>query len=581
MDIKIYEDLYKIPLIDLPKIKQPYIGGNKLEIYSIKGNGNIINYKEEHIYKNGVLLISNGEKFKGSLNPDKTSLLKGQYEWKNHQIYSGYFNSNNLFQTKEKGAKGKITFPSKDKFECIFNNGYPKGNGKYEFYKTNQNNKIKIIEGKFDYNKNLDKLILIGEQILYDFDNNTIKINFENNKLNGKCEINTILNDNTKRKINIIGYFKKGIREGQFIIKDKRETFYLESNYKFGLKDGQFTISDNINNIRYSKIFNIQDEINDFFVKPITKIGKRRLFRLIKSLIYLIKFNKKFNKNLFLSINDIDLSQSLIGQNGFELLTKILFRNLIKINLENNNIEDINMLKNLFLDNISSLELYNNKIKDINIISKLNMNKIIDLDFEKNDITSIEILENCHFEYLNFLGLSNNPIKDISVLSKVHFINLQRLGLYNMLLNNIDILNKCNFPNLTDLELFGNKINNIDILGKCNFPKLYILSLSCNLISNINILSQCNFPLLYFLDLSNNMISDINIFEKCNFPEIKIIKLSNNSIKSLEIFKKTNFKILTFLELINNPINQKYEPNKKIIEKLKKMKNINGFDIRL
>ena len=546
MDIKIYEDLYKIPLINLPEIKQPYIGGNKLEIYSIKGK--IINYKEDHVYKNGELLISNGEKFKGSLNPNKTSLLKGQYEWKNHQIYSGYFNSNNLFETKEKGIKGKISFPSKDKLECIFNNGYPKGNGKYEFYKTNEKNKIKCIEGKFDYNKKQDKLILDGEQILYDNNKNIIKINIENNKINGKCEINTILNDNTKRKINIIGNYKKGIREGLFIIKDKENSFYLESNYKYGIKHGNFIVEDKINNIRFSKEFNCEDEINNCFVIPIQKIGKRRLFQIIKSLIYLNRFNKKYNKNLYLSIQEINLSQSLIGQKGFELLTKIIFKNLIKIDLENNNIENINYLKSLELSNIKSLELYNNKIKDINILSQLKLNKIIDLDLEKNNIISIEILEKCNFENLNFLGLSNNPIKDISILSKVNFINLERLDLYNMLLNNINILYKCNFPNLTDLELFGNKINDIDVLAKCNFPKLYILGLSCNLIDNINILSKCNFPLLYFLDLSNNIITDINIFEKCNFHDIKIIKLSNNNINSLEVFQKTNFKFLTFLE---------------------------------
>ena len=580
MDIKNYESLYKIPLINLPKIEQPFIGGTPLEIFSIKSKNHYI-YKEEHIYKNGELLISNGEKFRGSLNQTKTSLLKGQYEWKNHQIYSGYFNNKNLFESKEKGSKGKITFPSKDEFECIFNDGYPKGNGKYEFHKISEKNKIKIIEGKFDYNKNKNRIILIGEQILYDNDKNTIKINYENNMPNGKCAINTTLNDGTKRKIEIIGNFKKGIREGTFIIKDKENTFYLESNYKFGLKHGLLTINDKINNINISENFNCEEEINKFFIAPVAKIGKRRLFQLIKSLIYLIKLNKKFNTNLNFSNQEINLSKINLGQSGFELLTQILFYNLIKINLENNSIENINNLKNFKLDNLQSLELYNNRIRDINILPKLNMNKIIDLDLEKNNIESIDILEKCNFEFLNFLGLSNNPIRDIKVLAKVKFINLQRLDLYNTQIDNFNILAKCNFPSLTDLELFGNKINNIDVLAECNFPKLYILGLSCNLIENINILSKCKFPLLYFLDLSNNMIKDLSIFEKCKFPDIKIIKLSNNNIESIEVFQKTNFKLLTFLELINNPLKKENNSNKKTIEKLKNMKKINGFDIKL
>ena len=579
MDLKIYEDLYRIPIFNLPKIEQPFIGGSQLEIYSIKGR--YIQYKDEHVFNNGTLLISNGEKFTGSLNPTKTSILKGQYEWKNHQIYSGYFNNNNLFDSKDKKIKSTITFPLKDKFECIFNNGYPKGNGKYEFFKKSEKNKIKLIEGNFDYNKTKDRLILSGEQILYDNDKNSYKVNYQNNMINGKCEINSILNDNTKREINIIGYFKKGIREGEFKIKDKKETFYLEANYKYGLKHGKFSIEDKIKKINFTENYNCEDEIKNIFVNPIKKLSHKRLFILIKSLINLIKFNKKYNASLYFSNSVINLSNSLIGQDGFELLTNIIFHDIIKINLENNNIENIKNLKNINIKNLKELELFNNKIKDINILSKLELNKLIDLDLEKNNITSIEVLERCKFENLEFLGLSNNPIRDIGVLVKVNFINLKRLDLYNMLLDNINLLNECNFPNLEDLELFGNKIYDISVLAKCYFPKLYILGLSCNLISNINIFSNCKFPVLYFLDLSNNLIDDITVFEKCTFPDIKIIKLSNNNIKSLEVFQKINFKLLRFLELINNPIEKDNILNKKIIEKYKKMKNINGFDIRI
>ena len=579
MDIKQYENLFKIPLIILPKIEQPFIGGNELSVYSIRGKN--ITFREEHIYRNGELIISNGEKFKGSLNPTKTSMLKGQYEWTNHQIYSGYFNNKNLFDSKDKKLKSKLIFPSKDKFECIFINGYPKGNGKYEFYKTNDKNKIKIIEGNFDYNKVKDCLILVGEQKFYDNEQNSIKINFENNKINGKCEINTILNDNTKRKVNIIGYYSKGIKEGTFTIKDNGNTFNLEANYKHGLKEGNFIIIDKINKINFSKVYSIKEEIDNFFIEPIKKLGKKRLFQLIKSLINLNNFNKKYNKSLYLSIPEINLSKASIGQDGFEILSQIFFHNLIKLNLENNNIKDINNLKKFRLENLEFLELYNNKISDINILSNLNINKIIELDLEKNNISSIDFLEKCKFDNLSFLGLANNPINNINVLTKVKFMNLEKLDLYNMLLDNINMLNKCNFPNLTDLELFGNKINNIEVLAKCNFPKLYILGMSCNLIENINILSKCNFPQLYFLDLSSNIINDLSIFEKCNFPEIKIIKLSNNNIESIEVFNKTHFKLLIFLELLNNPIKKDDISNKEIIEKFKKMKKINGFDIRI
>jgi hypothetical protein len=213
------------------------------------------------------------------------------------------------------------------------------------------------------------------------------------------------------------------------------------------------------------------------------------------------------------------------------------------------------------------------------------------INFIKDNFPHIDIIINnaaqtvrrtaAYYKYLLPIETKELDSEDEKKIVKTDFINLQRLDLYNMQLNNINILKKCNFPNLTDLELFGNKINDINILAECNFPKLYILGLSCNLIENINSLSKCNFPLLYFLDLSNNIISDLNIFEKCNFPDIKIIKLSNNNIKSIEVFQRAKFKLLTFLELINNPIDKMNLTNRQIIEKLKKMKNVNGFDIRL
>ena len=590
MDVRIYENLYKIPIIVLPRIEQPFIGGNKITVYSRRGEE--INYKEGHSFKKGKLIITNGESFHGALNKDKTSVMKGQYEWPSNQIYYGYFNESNLFETKGK-ANGKITFPpkskdkyDKDTFECVFINGYPKGQGKYKFSKKTKN-KIRLIEGNFDYNKSKDCLILVGEQILYDSDNdkdkdrNSIKVNYENSTINGNCEINTILNDGSNRRIKITGYYNKGIKEGVFTIKDNNNSFYLEANYKFGFKDGEFKIVDKNNNINFSKNYNIEEDLNTFFTNPIKKLGKKRFFQLIKSLVYINKFNQKYNISLYLGIPEISLANALIGQNGFDILTNILFYNLTKLDLENNNIENINNLKNFRLDNLNTLVLFNNKIKDINILSELNMNEIIDLELEKNSITSIDIFEKCKFKYLTNLGIANNPIRDISVFAKVSFLHLQTLNLYNMYLDNINIFSKCNFPNLTDLEMFGNKINDIEVLAKCNFPKLYILGLSCNYIENINVLSKCNFPLLYFLDLNSNIIEDISVFEKCNFPEIKIIKLSNNNIKSLKTFQKTKFKLLTYLEILNNPIDRNDSSNKELIQKFKNMKQINGFDFRL
>ena len=61
-----------------------------------------------------------------------------------------------------------------------------------------------------------------------------------------------------------------------------------------------------------------------------------------KSLLELLEeFNTKYETNLNLETNDIDLSKKGIGDEGFQLLSQIPFKHTNSINLSENKISDI------------------------------------------------------------------------------------------------------------------------------------------------------------------------------------------------------------------------------------------------
>ena len=128
----------------------------------------------------------------------------------------------------------------------------------------------------------------------------------------------------------------------------------------------------------------------------------------------LTEFNNSYNTSLNGNEKEIELNDKHIGDTGFELLSKIRFKNLEKLKLKGNEITNISPLANICNKNTKKLDLSFNKLSNI---SKFNDEK-------------------CDLKGLNDLYLNNNLIEDISVFAnKEIFPQLKKLNLCNNRIN--------------------------------------------------------------------------------------------------------------------------------------------------
>ena len=138
------------------------------------------------------------------------------------------------------------------------------------------------------------------------------------------------------------------------------------------------------------------------------------------------EFNKKYNLNIKdTKIKELDLSAKNIGNSGLSDLVKIEFKELTKLDLNDNNITNIQFLENAKFEKLEILDLGNNQITDINILEKVNFKELKELILDNNKITDINILEKVNFKELKILKLFKNNISDLNVLDKLKFKKLK------------------------------------------------------------------------------------------------------------------------------------------------------------
>ena len=138
------------------------------------------------------------------------------------------------------------------------------------------------------------------------------------------------------------------------------------------------------------------------------------------------EFNKKYNLNIKdIKIEELELNSKYIGDEGLKDLVKIEFKELKKLYLNDNNIANIDALKNAKFENLKILDLGNNKITDINILEKVNFKGLKELILDNNKISDINILEKVNFKELKILKLFKNNISDFKVLDKLKFEKLK------------------------------------------------------------------------------------------------------------------------------------------------------------
>ena len=180
-------------------------------------------------------------------------------------------------------------------------------------------------------------------------------------------------------------------------------------------------------------------------------------------------FNKRYNTELTLNSNNLDLSKKNIGNEGFKLLSEIPFNQINIIKLLENNISDLTPLLKFNLTNLTQLNLSKNKIENLEIFTKLNLTNLSILDLSFNKLKEIKCLQKINLNNLHELILGCNQIGDISDLEFMKCPNLQKIDLYQNEIKDITVFERIKCPHLNEIAFANNYfdhelIKNYDII---------------------------------------------------------------------------------------------------------------------
>ena len=123
------------------------------------------------------------------------------------------------------------------------------------------------------------------------------------------------------------------------------------------------------------------------------------------------EFNDKYNLEIKdMNITSLDLEDEDIGEEGFQDLCKMDFKELKELNLRNNNITDINLLEQVKFEKLETLNLTKNQITDISVLEKVNFKELKELYLYENKISDIDILDKVNFKEIEEINLRYNNI---------------------------------------------------------------------------------------------------------------------------------------------------------------------------
>ena len=257
-----------------------------------------------------------------------------------------------------------------------------------------------------------------------------------------------------------------------------------------------------------------------------------------------------------------------LRDDGFKLISKIRFQDLIEINLSNNAIIDITPLNNMFLPHLEIINFSNNKIEDISPISNL---------FSKK---------------LSIILLQNNSIKDLKPFLNSNFPSLKILKV----INNNEAFNQNSFKDVVkkfeDIIIYKPKWNDFAKEYKCDMNdfneenfKLDLSSRRCGdiIIKDLNALIVSYPNKIKSLFLDNNKLVDVSLLNKMPLYYLTYLDLSLNFIRNIK-FVRPLFGVSKNLEILylhDNEINNisPFLNNKRelISKKLKTLTLKNNF----
>ena len=284
---------------------------------------------------------------------------------------------------------------------------------------------------------------------------------------------------------------------------------------------------------------------------------------------------------------------------GFELISKIRFKNLIEINLANNQITDLTPLDNMLLPYLEIINFSNNLIENIRPIANIVSNDLSEIYLQKNKIKDLAPFLNSNFPSLEIFRVDDNKDaienQNFKIISKkyqnVIFSEVKKwdyfIHTYNSNLKRYGTtLKDEDYQKLEKLELGSNRCGDIiikDLYPLINYPnKIKNLILDDNKLHDLSLLNRMPLYNLEFLDLSLNLITNIKFLKK--FSErcrhLKTLYLNDNKINDISPLisykdgKQIIFEELEALTLKCNCLELKDKTTKVIFEILFENRNL-------
>ena len=509
---------------------------------------------------------------------------------------------------------------------------------------SKQDKKNILIDIKSNSNKGNENNLIDNESIKQDSDNNLID-NEKNSKKGGANSKNSskenfnsryVLLAKNKDLCNIIRALNQLVDT-----QEKHPENYLHN--KNVLNIVEYIDKENLeityNNQKYSTYEIIEE------MESKEKEEEQAIQKLKEYLVYFDR-KKHINKEeLHLDLSWPKNKKDKKGNNlypplkneGFKLITQIRFKNLIEINVADNNIEDISSLDNMLLPHLEIINLRNNLIKNIQPVANLQSTYLSEIYLQNNKINDLSPFLNSKFDYLEIFRVDNNElaIKNESFpafkeryknslyyealdwnnfIEEYHcyelgnnfnsneFAKLVKLDLGSRRCGDkilLDLRPLIIYPNnLKELILDDNKLQNISLLNRMRFPNLEKLDLSLNLITNLRFIKKLSKTSknLKALFLNDNKINDISPL--IAYKEVKEVKNNNNEDNEIkEEDKEVNknkemkkeekkegekvekvegiiFEKLQVLTLDNNCLDKKDKKTKEILSKLNNIEQL-------
>lgn len=202
---------------------------------------------------------------------------------------------------------------------------------------------------------------------------------------------------------------------------------------------------------------------------------------------------------------------------------------LTSLNIDNNSISDISILKNMSI--LKSFSASNNMIKEISVISSLSNLK--ELNLSNNLITDIGAVST--LTSLNTLNFAYNLISDISPLSAL--TSVKTLNLAGNSIGNIDGISR--LTKTENLILSDNPIRYLSSLS--NFGSLTSLSIDGTYVTSIAEISSLE--TLTTLDCSRTSITD--------YSPLATMKIKNLTATQASITMLDSIALASTLEVLN------------------------------